>query len=133
MYLQIECIDEVETNLLESMLDFIFKKCSAIAMINQIEHLIMEQCQGCAISHPSQNEHSCITQTVTKDARSMYWGSAMDRVCHGGIVFDFLTRCEAENLPLNGYLTGEALNKMGGEWNEDIIVLTEIMAARRFL
>ena len=61
--LQIECVDEVESNLLRSMLDFIFKKCCAIAMIHQIEQLIMEKCNGCAINHPSQLEHSCLTET----------------------------------------------------------------------
>ena len=67
------------------------------------------------------------------NSASNYWFSAMESISHGGIVFDFLTRCEPENLPLNGYMTGEALQKMNEEWSEDITALTHIMAARRFL
>lgn len=121
-------IDEVESNLIKSMLDFMFKKCAALSLIKQMEYLIKKNCNGCAISHPSQLQHTCISDTVTENAND-YWSEAIATVCHGGILFEFLTRCEAEHLPVEQYDTIGALVNIEEEWNEDILLLVQIMAS----
>lgn len=125
-------MDEVDSNLLTSLQDFVFKKCFALEIIKGIESLIVQKCNGCQTGHGSQQEHSCLTETVVKDAH-LYWDRALSLVNYGAIIFEFLTRCEAESLPLNGYLTIDALNKVETEWMEDIKMLVNIMAWRRFV
>ena len=116
----------------DSLLDFVFKKCYALAMIKQIEGIIMNNCLGCHTSSTWNHQHSCMNDTVAKDS-SKYWTQAQFALCHGGIIFEFLTRCEAESLPVDSYVTLEAINKSQNEWEEDIRILVNIMAYRSFL
>ena len=91
---QINFIDEVESNLVSSLLDYVFKKTMALHMIREIEAMIANNCQGCNTSHLSQSHHSCLFDTVHEQA-PIYWDEAMRNLNQGAVIFEFYTRCEA--------------------------------------
>ena len=82
--------------------------------------------------HGSQDQHSCLTHTVFTNA-DQYWNQALGTVSHQSIIFEFLTRCEVESLPIANYSTVEAINNASCDWEDDIKDLVCLIARRNFL
>ena len=131
LYFQIHNVDEVDSNLVASNLDFIFKKSYALNMVSQMKNLIVRHCLGCQY-HGSHFAHICLYESVAKDA-SKYWEETSSTLDQTTVLFEFLTRADVESLPVDDYMTMDALKKADGEWKEDIMAIANIIARRREL
>ena len=112
-------IDEVENSVIQAMLVLNFKKIYAMHMVSAVKEAIWRYCEGCQLELPSQLDHTCLGENVLTHLNT-YWAEALEILCHGSVVFEFFTWCQAEGLPADQLSITKAFYDAGGVWTQDI-------------
>ena len=75
--------------------------CYAIEVASIITALVVKNCDGCIIDHPSQRQHPCLT--MESDERMwLYFDEALDVVCEATIAENFMNSLRDIKPSVNG-------------------------------
>ena len=76
-------------------------KCYAEQIASVINQLVVENCNGCIIDHPSQRQHSCLM--MESDERlSMYFDDALLKVSEAKVMENFMNSLSDIKPRVNG-------------------------------
>ena len=85
----------------QSVIEEKLLKCYADEISSIITNLVVENCTGCIIDHPSQRQHACLM--MESDERIwLYFDTALERVCEATIAENFMTSLQAMKPKDNG-------------------------------
>ena len=84
--------------MIQAMLVLNFKKIFVMHMVSAIKETIRRNCEECQLELPSQLDHKCLGENVLTHLNT-YWAEALEILCHGSVIFEYFTWCQAEGLP----------------------------------
>lgn len=76
-------------------------KCYADEIAIIISNLVVENCNGCIIDHPSQRQHPCLMME-SDEKMWMYFDIALERVCEATIAENFMNSLKDMKPKVNG-------------------------------
>ena len=76
-------------------------KCYAEEIVSVINQLVVENCNGCIIDHPSQRQHPCLM--MESDERlSMYFDDALSKISEARVMENFMNSLNDMKPRVNG-------------------------------
>ena len=76
-------------------------KCYAEEVASGISQLVVDNCNGCIIDHPSQRQHSCLM--IESDERlSLYFDDALSKVSEASVMENFMNSLSDIRPRVNG-------------------------------